>query len=70
MHLKNLLSKEMWRALEDVMEECKTGFPYFNPNDMMHQMFALNILTARRVEKLEKDIKILDRDIMRVDLKI
>jgi hypothetical protein len=50
---KQLLPESMANKLDDVLDECRSIYVAFDPENYLHQMFAMQIMLARELEKLK-----------------
>jgi hypothetical protein len=55
MRLEDFIPIELYKELDAVVEECRAEYFYFNPNDLLHKMFAMQILLAREIVRLREE---------------
>ena len=62
MKLIDFLSSNVKKEFEDTMAECKNANYNFDPNNDLFQMFAVNVMLARKVEALKEEIRELRKE--------
>ena len=62
MKLTDFLSKEVKKEFEETMVECIKGNPTFEVDNNLCQMFVVNVILARKVERLKEEIRELKED--------
>ena len=55
MRLEDFIPIELYKELDAVVAECREKYFYFNPTDLMHKMFAMQILLAREIVRLRQE---------------
>jgi hypothetical protein len=55
MRLEDFIPIDLYKELDAVVAECREKYFYFNPNDLMHKMFAMQILLSREIVRLREE---------------